>query len=227
MVDFSTYASFGLIASTALALWLFYKTSKSKKILYGIFILMLIVGALGVSGFYQKQDVFPPRFILLLAPTTLFIFFLFTHKGAKKYMDSLSLKWLTILHVVRIPVEITLYYAFLDGLIPDVMTFEGYNYDIISGITAPIIYYLVFVKKVINQKGLLIWNIACLGLLINILVIAILSAQTPFQQLAFDQPNIGVTYFPFVWLPSVIVPIVLLSHLVSIRHIILKKTKKD
>tara|TARA_R110002096_G_scaffold209585_1_gene396758 strand:- start:1620 stop:1829 length:210 start_codon:yes stop_codon:yes gene_type:complete len=55
------------------------------------------------------------------------------------------------------------------------------------------------------------------------LTIAALSAQTPFQQLAFDQPNIGVTYFPFVWIPAVIVPIILFSHLVSIRQLILRK----
>ena len=78
-------------------------------------------------------------------------------------------------------------------------------------------YYAVFVKRWIGKKGLLIWNFICLGLLINILIIAVLSAQTPIQQLAFDQPNIGVTYFPFVWLPAVIVPIVLYAHLVSIR----------
>ena len=103
------------------------------------------------------------------------------------------------------------------------MTFEGYNYDILSGITAPIIYYLAFVKKRIGKRGLLIWNIACLGLLLNILTIAVLSAQTPLQQLAFDQPNIGVTYFPFVWLPTVIVPIVLYAHLASIRQLLYSK----
>ena len=68
-------------------------------------------------------------------------------------------------------------------------------------------------------------QILCLGLLLNILVIAILSAQTPFQKFAFDQPNIGVTFFPFIWLPGIVVPIVLISHLAAIRQLI--ENRKD
>jgi hypothetical protein len=41
----------------------------------------------------------------------------------------------------------------------------------------------------------------------------------PFQQFAFDQPNIAVLYFPFIWLPSCVVPLVLLSHLAAIRQL--------
>src|SRR5687768_16392808 len=98
------------------------------------------------------------------------------------------------------------------------MTFEGNNFDIISGCTAPLIFYLVFFSKKLGHKALLAWNFICLGLLVNVLVIAILSAETPFQKLAFDQPNIGVTFFPFIWLPCIIVPIVLFSHLAAIRQ---------
>ncbi|HEX5025988.1 MAG TPA: hypothetical protein VFV68_11990, partial [Agriterribacter sp.] len=67
---------------------------------------------------------------------------------------------------------------------------------------------------------ILLWNFICLALLINIVVNAVLSAPFPFQQFAFDQPDIAVLYFPFNWLPAVVVPIVLLSHLATIRQII-------
>jgi hypothetical protein len=40
--------------------------------------------------------------------------------------------------------------------------------------------------------------------------------------MAFDQPNIAILYFPFVWLPSVVVPGVLLAHLVSLRKLFQK-----
>jgi len=46
----------------------------------------------------------------------------------------------------------------------------------------------------------------------------------PFAQLfAFDQPNIAILYFPFVWLPSFIVMTVLFSHLISIRRLVKNK----
>ena len=219
MAEVSIFTFLALIATTILTVWLFFKASNHSKVLYGIGIWMVIVALLGITGFYQKSGTLPPRFVLLIAPTILFVLFLFTQKKGKNFIDQLHLKWLTLLHVVRIPVEFILYAVFLEGLIPDLMTFDGYNYDIISGITAPIMYYLVFVNKKVGRKGLLIWNFICLALLINILTIAALSAKSPFQQLAFDQPNVGVTYFPFVWLPAVIVPIVLFSHLASIRQL--------
>ena len=122
-----------------------------------------------------------------------------------------------MLHVVRIPVEFVLYGLYVYKAVPELMTFEGRNYDIISGLTAPIIYYLGFVKKQLNTKILLIWNFICLGLLFNIVVHAVLSAPFPFQLFAFEQPNIAFLYVPFNWLPSCIVPLVFLSHLASIR----------
>ena len=96
------------------------------------------------------------------------------------------------------------------------MTFEGRNFDILAGITAPLIAWLAFRGGKINRPLLIVWNIFALILLINIVVNAVLSFPSPFQQFAFEQPNLAVLYFPFQWLPSVIVPIVLFSHLASL-----------
>ncbi|MFY8033146.1 MAG: hypothetical protein ACOVMN_01420, partial [Flexibacteraceae bacterium] len=99
------------------------------------------------------------------------------------------------------------------GWVPHIMTYEGNNFDIISGITAPFIAYFGYNKQQLPQWVLTTWNLVCLGLLFNIVITAILSAPTPFQQLAFDQPNIAVTEFPFVWLPCFIVPVVMFAHI--------------
>ena len=130
---------------------------------------------------------------------------------------------------MRIPVELTLLWLFLYKAVPELMTFEGRNFDILSGLSAPIIYYFGFVKKQLSSKIILLWNFICLGLLFNIVIHAILSAPFYFQQFAFNQPNIALLYFPFVWLPACIVPLVLFSHLVSIRRILMmnKKTAAD
>jgi hypothetical protein len=129
---------------------------------------------------------------------------------------------MTLLHIVRIPVEIVLFWLFLYKVVPELMTFSDRNLDILSGLTAPLVYYFGFSKRRLNPKLMLSWNIICLGLLINIVVHAIFAAPFPFQQLAFDQPNIAVLYFPFVWLPCCIVPLVFFSHLASIRQLIVE-----
>lgn len=227
METISIFVILLFVAATLFTVLQFYNaTGKSTTVLISIVIWMLLQAVLGLAGFYQKSDSLQPRFVLLIAPGFIFTVLMFVTKRGRTFIDSINLKKLTLLHIVRVPVEITLYFVFVAGLIPMLMTFEGNNYDIISGLTAPLIYYFVFVSKKLNTKILLLWNFACLGLLINVLTIAILSAQTPFQKLAFDQPNIGVNYFPFIWLPSVIVPIVLFSHLVSIRQLLVSSTKK-
>ena len=105
-------------------------------------------------------------------------------------------------------------------MVPELMTFEGRNFDILAGITAPFMAYFVFEKKKLGRQTLLIWNFICLGLLANIVINALLSAPFPFQQFAFEQPNIAILNFPFSWLPTFVVPMVLFGHLVSIRQLI-------
>jgi len=73
------------------------------------------------------------------------------------------------------------------------------------------------VKKKFGATQILVWNFVCLAILLFTVSNAILSAPTPFQKFAFDQPNVAVLYFPFVWLPGIVVPLVILSHLISIR----------
>jgi hypothetical protein len=68
----------------------------------------------------------------------------------------------------------------------------------------------------------------CLVILLFTITNGILSAPTPFQLFAFDQPNIAVLYFPFVWLPGVVVSLAYYSHFMSIRKLINKiKTEQD
>ena len=72
-----------------------------------------------------------------------------------------------------------------------------------------------------KHRLVLMWNVICLLLLLNVVINAVLSAPFTFQQFAFDQPNVAILYFPFSWLPGFIVPIILFTHLVSIRRILL------
>ncbi|MBA4183709.1 MAG: hypothetical protein H0X49_06820, partial [Acidobacteria bacterium] len=173
--------------------------------------------ALASSGFYLLVDVFPPRLPLFAVIPALVLIILLFIFARKDFISRIPLKTLTLLHVIRIPVEIVLLWLFQNGQVPQLMTFEGRNFDILSGLTAPIIAWLAFRNGKTNRPLLIAWNIFALLLLINIVANAVLSIPSPFQQLAFEQPNRAVLYFPFVWLPSVVVPVVLFCHLASLN----------
>ncbi len=221
MEHIPNHISIIFILTTLLAVYLFYKASRQSKTALIIILLWLgLQTVLGLSGFYSVTNSIPPRIIFLGLPPLVLIISLFMTSKGKEFLDSMNLKVLTILHVIRIPVELVLYALFVNKAIPELMTFEGRNFDILSGLSAPLVYAFYFFKKQMSNRTLLIWNIICLGLLLNIVINAVLSVPTSIQQFAFDQPNIAVLCFPYNWLPACVVPLVLLSHLAAIRQLI-------
>ena len=191
---------FSKIAVTILAAWLLVQT------------------VIASTGFYTNTFSLPPRFLLVIVPPFAAIMILFASAKGRKLIDSLPAGTLTLLHIVRLPVELVLLLLFIQKTIPVEMTFEGRNFDILSGISAPAVYYFGFVKGKLKPRFIIAWNILCMLLLVNIVVTAVLSVQFPFQQFGFDQPNIAVLNAPYVWLPCFIVPSVLFAHLVVLRQ---------
>jgi hypothetical protein len=214
------YLSLIFITSALITLFIFLKaTHFSKKVIYCLFIWIVIQTYLGLNLFYINTSTFPPRFLFLILPPIIFIIILFNTKKGKSFINKLDIKKLTIIHSVRILVEFGLWGLFVFKKVPVNMTFEGNNFDIFSGITAPFIYYFGFERNVLNKKVLLGWNIICLILLINIVINSILSSPYLFQKFGIFPPNIAILYFPYLLLPSLIVPIILFSHLVLIRKL--------
>jgi len=236
--NISSYVSIVFILTVFATLFLFYRTVKYsesesvRKKANTIFIVMslwlIIQSILTVNNVYSPDsNSLPPKIFLFgILPTLLIIILLFVTKTGKHFTDSLPLINLTYLNVVRIPVEIVLFWLFLYNAVPELMTFEGRNFDIIAGISSPVIAYFGITKGKLSRNTILIWNIICLGLLLNIIITSLFSAPAPFQKLAFDQPNIGVLFFPFSWLPVFIVPVILFGHLASIRQLLKSKRKR-
>ncbi|MDX2245416.1 MAG: hypothetical protein SF052_01465 [Bacteroidia bacterium] len=215
------YISLIFGATTFLTGYFFYRAShNSPWVLSTIAGWLLLQTPLALSGLYTQTDAMPPRLLLAILPPLLVIIGLFVTARGRVFLDSMDQKWMTILHSVRIPVEIVLFWLFVHKTIPEVMTFEGRNFDILAGLTCPLVFYFGYVKKVLSRSVLLGWNVVCLGLLLNIVFHGVLSTPFPFQQFGFEQPNIALLHFPFVWLPCCVVPLVLLSHLATIRQLL-------
>lgn len=210
------------ILTTLATLWLLYRASnKSTSLIIVAVIWLTIQTVVGLSGFYTNTQTMPPRFIFLVLPPLTVIAILCSTRKGRFFIDQWNLRWATWLHIVRIPVEFVLLWLFLYKQVPQLMTFEGRNFDIISGLTAPLIIWLAWKNGLlVKSKMLLLWNFICILLLLNIVINAVLSAPFPFQQLAFDQPNVAILYFPYIWLPGFIVPAVLMAHLVTIKQML-------
>ena len=177
------YVNMAFIATTLLTLYLVWRilkqgglSSRSISLCIGGIVAWLVLhAAVALTLFYFKTvGQVPPPFALVILPTFLVIIYFFSTESGKAFMDRLVLVDLTWLSVVRIPVEIVLYWLFVFGAIPELMTFSGRNFDILAGLTAPFM-ALAFARQKLSRLSLLVWNFAGLGLLIFIILNALLS----------------------------------------------------
>ena len=161
--------TFGLTTMATLQLFIWtIRNSNSERtrkmatpIFIGLTLWLTIQAVLAYKNVYNSDiNSFPPKIMLLgILPTILTIIFLFATSKGKQFIDSLPLKHLTYLNTVRIPVEIVLLWLFLNKAIPELMTFEGRNFDILAGITAPFVAYYGFTKQKLNMCMNQFWHI--------------------------------------------------------------------
>jgi hypothetical protein len=231
----------GFAAITFVYFWLFlrqlhkslkatgFPEKRKNRILRGTTLALIgwavLTGILSLSGFFSDFSSFPPNImIVLIVPLTTIIWMVST-KTTKEILLHTPAETIIGLQSFRVFVEILLWMLFITNLAPIQMTFEGRNLDILSGITAPLIAFLVYRKK-LSRTLTIVWNIACLGLLANIVITAILSMPTPFRVFMNDPSNTIVTEFPIIWLPALLVPLAYGLHFLSIRQLLTDDVKQ-
>ncbi len=217
----TTFAAIGFLLMAAKRVGL--ETLASRILLFVIPLWLFFQAIVALGGYYQDRESVPPRLVLLGIIPALLLIGVYLIFFRTSFIERLPLKALTLVHVVRIPVELVLFCLAGAHAVPKMMTFTGYNFDIISGIAAPIVYWFAFRNGETRRGLLLAFNIVGLILLINVVAIAALSLPSSMQQLNYGDANKAVLFFPYVWLPTIIVPIVLFSHLASIYKLMAAK----
>jgi len=192
-----------------------YANGKSTKLTFLIVIWSLAQSFLAYFGFYKKTELITPRFLIVLIPVFASIGYGLTKRPLNWIINNRNTKLSTFLHTIRFPIEIVLLFLYLNKMMPELMTFEGRNFDILAGISAPIMGFLLLKNK-IGPKILIIWNVIGLLLILFVFANGILSSELPIQLFGFEQPTSAPNYFPFILLPATIVPIVIYSHITDI-----------
>ena len=132
-----SYVSWTFIVTTFLTVGFFlyaaHQTNSSKNfpliLAAALAILMALHAALAVRGFYLVTNITPPRFPLAPVPTIIILLTSFILLAKNSFTPSM-LKALTLLPVVRILVEIVLFWLYQNGLVAQLLTFDATNLDI-------------------------------------------------------------------------------------------------
>lgn len=171
------------------------------------------------KGFFSDFTQLPPRpGLAMLIPLPVILVIAFSRTGTE-LLKLVPPHWLVLLQSFRIVVEGLLLVAFINEKLPVQMTFEGRNFDIVTGLLALPVGYLL-AKGRSSRKLAIAFNIIGLALLLNILVIAVLSMPTPIRYFMNEPANTLVGQFPFILLPGLLVPIAYGLHIFSLRQLL-------
>jgi hypothetical protein len=186
---------------------------KSKALTFAIAGWMGLAAVLAQSGVLSHFNWLPPPIGLLFAAG----FIGTIAVGCSSLVENLVKLPFAILigfQAFRIIVEILIHKASTIGLAPPQMSWSGYNFDIVTGISA---LCLAPLARSAPRWLILAWNSLGLTLLAIVVGIAVVSFPTRFQLM---QPsNTWVATFPYVWLPSILVTAALLGHIVIFRKL--------
>ncbi|EMR04592.1 hypothetical protein [Cesiribacter andamanensis] len=186
-----------------------------------------VVSILSLTGFLQHFDTFPPRLFPFLLLPVIALIWLMRQARTRQLLLAIPPQWLLYLQAFRIPVELLLWAQFLVGFTPVQMTLEGQNFDILVGLSGPLMGILLLGKGQWRIHAALVWNVLGLGLLLNIVIIAILSFPFPLRVFMNEPANTLITHFPVSFLPLVLVPLAYYLHVFSIRQLLLLRKKKS
>lgn len=159
----------------------------------------------------------PPPFALLLLSVFAAAAVLAFGRVGRRLVLGLPM-WLIVLsEAFRAPLEWLMHRAADEGVMPVQMSYSGWNFDVVTGLTALPVAWLL--RRGGRPLLLAAWNTLGTLLLANILTIAV--ASTPMIA-AFgpDRLNTWVAYSPFVFLPTVMVLWALVGHLVIWRALL-------
>ncbi|MBK7585880.1 MAG: hypothetical protein IPI67_37555 [Myxococcales bacterium] len=182
----------------------------------GVATWMALTAAAALSGQLQRFDLRPPPMVVML----LLILGGGVALGLSrvgKLFATLPLWLLVGAQGLRFPLELVMHEAARSGVMPVQMSFSGYNFDIVTGAGA--LFLAAFLKRGDVPRAVVVfWNVLGLCALSVIAVVAL--ATSPMLRAFGDGSlNTWVLFFPYVWLPAVMVTAAVAGHVVVFRHL--------
>jgi hypothetical protein len=174
------------------------------------------VGVLGASGVLVNTTLRPPAPLALALPLVGFVAWLAWSRAGARAALAVPLTVLIGAQVFRIAVELLLHRLWQEGMVPRMLTFEGANFDILVGLSAPLAAW----AATRGRAGAAIamgWSVAGLALLANVVVRAVFTAPGGLHLITSDVPNRLPGVFPYVYLAGFLAPLALVLHVLAIR----------
>ncbi|MCE9596134.1 MAG: hypothetical protein K8S98_18245 [Planctomycetes bacterium] len=220
MAELPTWVEGLFLAAVVWCLFWATAAARSRWFVGVLFVVGAVHWILAERGFYRDATSTPPTQSAWLAPVIVALLVTVVSSSGRRWLASLDPIALMLLHVLRVPVELVLHQAYRHDLVPRAMTFDGHNFDLASGTSAILMAAWMLSKRPPSRAVLVVWNVVCLGLLVNVVTTALLSLPSSVQRLNFEHPNVLVLSTPYVLLPALLVPAVLWAHVAALVRLL-------
>jgi len=175
----------------------------------------------GLTGAYVAVGVpatGPPGLIGLFATMNVAAVALAFSPVGTRLIEGLPLWTLAAFQGFRLPLELVLHAWGEQGTLPVQMTFEGHNFDIVTGVCALALAGFVLATRRREAPRWMLWafNVVGTALLAAVIVIVLLSSPLPIK--TYDGPPILLAlHLPYAWIAPVCVAGALAGHLMLWR----------
>lgn len=180
---------------------------------------MALMAALALAGVLSNGERRPPP-MAILVPLIFVLGFAIGLSPLGGRLAQAPLGTLVGLQMFRLPLELVMHHAGEVGIMPPELSFGGYNFDIVTGAGALIV-WLAMRATTVPRALIWTWNLWGFGCLLVIAAIA--RATSPMVRAFGDDPrhiNTWVMYFPYIWLPAVLVVIAVAGHVIVTRALL-------
>lgn len=104
------------------------------------------------------------------------------------------------------------------GLLPGLFAWPAGAGDVAVGLAAPFV-AMAYARSASSSASVAWWNVLGLADLVVAVGTGVLTSPSPFQLFAFDNPNVLVSIYPLVLVPTFLVPVSVLMHFASLQKL--------
>lgn len=166
----------------------------------------------------------PPRLVVwVILPAFLIICVFFLRANSVSYLRSIPRSWPIAFQSFRIFVELLIWKCFLVGLLPDYVTFEKYNFEIVVGITALPLAFLC-AKGMLTKAAIGVWNVW--GLLMLAIIVGLLMTSgyaSGFWGAKASLVSAEFLALPYLLIPGFFMPVAVFMHVFSLLQLRLEE----
>lgn len=180
--------------------------------LVGWFVVAIVLASRGV---YRAPGRIPTIQFGIIIPILLGCLVIWRSSAFSQLIDAVPRRWVIAVQFYRVEGVIFLI-LYASNLLPGLFALPAGAGDVATGLAALTIGLTFSQRHQVPSRTVLAWNLFGIADLVVALATGFLTAPSPLQRFAFDRPNELILVFPLALIPTFLVPLAILLHIISL-----------